>query len=178
METVFTLNQDLFFKIFNLAGKNPILDMLMVFGADYLIFIIFATCILLTFRDTKSKKALLLILFSFAVGFILLKITELFIYEPRPFITYEINTLIPKVNDPDSFPSGHTLISSIMAISYLYYRIKYAFLMLISAVWVGLSRVFVGVHYPLDIFGGILLGFMAVSISWQLKNILIRKLRV
>jgi undecaprenyl-diphosphatase len=57
-----------------------------------------------------------------------------------------------------SFPSSHAANLFGQALFYgLLYR-KYMPYALLAAFVVGISRVFVGVHYPLDVFGGMILG--------------------
>lgn len=75
---------------------------------------------------------------------------------PRPF--QEITTIIPLIKKPMgySFPSGHT--SSSFAAAFIYYRMlpkKYGISALILAGMIGFSRIYLGVHYPSDILGGI-----------------------
>lgn len=170
MDAIFTLNQDLFLKIFSLSSQNQLLSEVMILAADYLIFVVLGMVILSLFKkDPRNRKAFLLNLLSLAVGFVILKIVTIFIFEPRPFLTHPIIPLI-SIDDADSFPSDHSLVLSITTISYLFYRIRFAWLMAVSLLWTGFARIFVGVHYPIDIIGGVILGVMAVTISWWIKN--------
>lgn len=171
METLLQLNTDLYLWIFHLGSQNVWLDRLMIFGANYLIFLVPLISMILFFRskDARNRKAVLLYFLAFIVGFILLKLLGLFIYEPRPFMTLGTKPLISFSTD-DSFPSDHTLVMSIITFSYFYYRTKIRWALLIMTVWVGLSRIYVGVHYPLDILGGLLLGAIAVYLSVLIKN--------
>lgn len=64
-----------------------------------------------------------------------------------------------------SFPSGHTLtaFSAATFLSYQYRRYT-AFFMSV-ALLTGLSRVYVGAHFPSDVLGGMI---MAISITWTM----------
>ncbi|QQX79741.1 phosphatase PAP2 family protein [Shewanella sp. KX20019] len=67
--------------------------------------------------------------------------------------------------DKFSLPSGHTAAAFVMATS-IYFT--YPALFYIASCWaisVGLSRVILGVHYPLDIIAGALLGVASVVLS-------------
>ena len=63
------------------------------------------------------------------------------------------------VFDKYSFPSGHTLSSTLFALIMLNKYPK-EFIFNFVPVLVGISRIFLGVHYPSDIIGGMLMGFV------------------
>ena len=77
------------------------------------------------------------------------------VMRPRPFL--EIPTLEPLIKRPKgfSFPSGHTTLA--FAVAFIP-----AFLM---AALVAFSRLYLGVHYPTDILGGICIGYVAGMIT-------------
>ena len=58
----------------------------------------------------------------------------------------------------ESFPSGHTTTAFSAAMVLGFLTPKWRWLGLLYATAVGLSRLVLGVHYPSDVFGGILLG--------------------
>lgn len=152
----------LFFPIFRLGGQILLLDKLMIFSAVYLIYILFIIAFYGSLKDKKSgRTAFLLSLISIGVGIILTEIIRVLYFEQRPFITYPITPLIPLVQEA-SFPSKHTLISFCVAFSYLSYRLKIAKYLIGIAVLIGVSRVYVGVHYPVDILGGIAIAAFSV----------------
>lgn len=70
-------------------------------------------------------------------------------------------------SDEFSFPSGHTSAAFLLAtIIYLYHPLG-----IILYVWAGLvgcSRVILGVHFPIDIFAGAMLGS---SIGWAIWSV-------
>lgn len=162
-------NTSLFFLIFNLSNKSPFLDSIMIFGARVLIYLTFLVMFILIFKGgTKERKAIILALLSMPLVFLIIAVIHLFFIEPRPFIRYHFSPLISFlfVNDP-SFPSRHASMMAVVAFSYTYFKSKWALLFLIFMIWVGLSRIFVGVHYPLDIVGGILTGFVSILLTKQ-----------
>lgn len=156
-------NINLFFQIYHLSRQNPLLDQVMIFGAQYLIYLaLFLMFVLVPLGKTKERKAFLLALFSLFLALILAKIIRIFYFEPRPFITYQISPLIPHQSDA-SFPSTHTMVISSIALAFIYYKSRFAPLFLIFLIWLGLGRIFVGVHYPLDILGGFLISLVSLA---------------
>lgn len=170
-----TTQSQLFFKIHNLSGQNSILDSLMVFGAESLIFLsLILVAFLATKGAVKEKKAALLILLSLGVAFLINKLIGQIFFEPRPFVSLPIKPLIFHGAD-NSFPSDHTTIMAVLTFSYFTYRSSYLPILIVATIWVGLSRVYVGVHYPLDILAGVLVGFFSVWLSCKVKSALLRR---
>ena len=80
---------------------------------------------------------------------------------PRPFAFRDLRLLIPP--PPDfSFPSGHTA-ASFAAVSALFFTKSSRWLWvsgLILGTLIALSRLYLYVHYPTDILGGVLVGVL------------------
>lgn len=158
-------NIELFFQIHNLAYKNPILDFLMVFGAIYLIFIVYFLIMIFFLKGKPlEKKAAILTILGLIVSLFIVQFIRLFIFEPRPFVTFPINPLVTALST-HSFPSIHTNLSAVAAFSFIYYRSRLTPFFLFSLLWIGFARIFVGVHYPLDILGGILVSLLSVFLA-------------
>lgn len=169
-------NTALFFQIFNLSHQNPLIAKAAIFGAEYLIFLTIILVFLLVIKaGPREKKSIFLIILGLLISEIIIQIIRIFYLEPRPFISHPITTLI-KHSAEASFPSTHTTIMAVFAWAYTFYRSKYASLFLTLMLIVGFSRIVVGVHYPIDILGGIIVGFISVFIAWQIKNYLKQKL--
>ncbi len=95
----------------------------------------------------------------------------------RPFDV--IDGLIPLIERPTdySFPSGHTA-ASFAAAELFFGKLpkKAGVPMLILAILIAVSRMYLGVHYPSDIVGGIAGGILAGILSENLVNIVCGRL--
>lgn len=165
-------NLGLFFLIFGLSSKNPLLDTFMIFGAEFVIYFTFVIIFFIAIKGgVKEKKSLIVALISLPIVVLLIKFIHLFYFEPRPFVSQNITPLI-LYEQAASFPSRHTTIMAAIAFVYLHYKSKWAPLFLFLTFWVGISRIYVGVHYPLDILGGLTVGLLATFISVKIKSFL------
>ncbi|MDE6107787.1 MAG: phosphatase PAP2 family protein [Oscillospiraceae bacterium] len=102
---------------------------------------------------------------AFALCFSLLctnLILKPLIDRPRPWLLVE--GLVNLVNelDPRSFPSGHTSAAFAAALALFHTlpknRAKWKWAVIVLATLMGLSRLYVGVHYPSDVLAGALVG--------------------
>ena len=83
---------------------------------------------------------------------------------PRPFMIGIGNCFLPHVAD-SSFPSDHITVMCSMAFSFLYYRgFRLAGVTLaVLAIPVAWARIYLGVHFPLDMVGAVA---VSAGASW------------
>jgi undecaprenyl-diphosphatase len=93
---------------------------------------------------------------------------------PRPPLRYPSQDPLVAVPDTASFPSGHaaTSFAGATILAFAFPRVAPLFYVLATAV--GFSRVYLGVHYPLDIVGGAVLGTL---IALALRFLTVRRQR-
>ncbi len=125
--------------------------------ADHGIVLIGITVILLLIRSRRICGAN--ILAGMAGGGIIGNLClKNIIARSRPcWINPDISMLVAIPKDY-SFPSGHTMHSFIVAMVLLHYDKKLGIPALIMAVLVGLSRLYLYVHFPTDVMAGAALG--------------------
>jgi undecaprenyl-diphosphatase len=158
------MDYNLFIFINNLVGKWGWLDSLAIFCAQYLIYFLVIGAVLFSFSLKRKERIRYLFLTGASVILSRLIITELirFIWHrSRPFAVHQVNLLIER-GASGSFPSGHmTFLFALAAVVYFFNK-KFGIAFFILSFLVGLARVFVGIHYPFDILGGIIIGVLSV----------------
>jgi undecaprenyl-diphosphatase len=104
--------------------------------------------------------ALLLLLFSDQVSYLL----KLLIKRPRPCQVLPQVHLLLGCSRSYSFPSNHA--ANVFALgAYLSYFYRWLLIpALVVGLGVALSRVYVGVHYPSDVLGGIGIGLLCATL--------------
>jgi len=160
----------IFFQFINgLAGQSRILDLLGIFFAKYLAYILIIAALIIIFYEKNWRRklydfSLVAISLLLARGLITQTI-RFFYHRPRPYIANpDILTFIDKTNEA-SFPSGHSTFFFALATAIYFVRPKWFYYFLTGAIIMGIARVFVGVHYPLDILAGAIIGVFSAVIS-------------
>ncbi len=166
------MDYNLFKYINNFAGRWICLDSIAIFCAEYLIYFLVAWAILLFFFIKKQERFRYLIFIASSVILSRLVITELirlFWHRSRPFIDYSVHQLVEH-SASASFPSGHVTFLFALATAIYFINKKIGIAFFILSFLVGLGRVFVGLHYPFDILGGMIVGvFSAVLLKIFIK---------
>ncbi|MDP2939027.1 MAG: phosphatase PAP2 family protein [Candidatus Omnitrophota bacterium] len=157
-ELIQRLDKNIFF-LFNSTIKNKVLDLafpiITKLGEDLVIIVV---CILLfVLGKNKEKKTTILIFATMFITRLSVLILKHLTHRPRPFFVYENIHLIGKPVF-SSFPSGHTALASAICIILCFKYRNLSFLFMLLAVLVGISRIYVGLHYPTDVMAGFILG--------------------
>ena len=161
------INIYLFKHINALAGKNQLLDTSMIFSAQYLVYLVPLLLFYLWFRNSgneEDRKISMFVFLSALVSLLFAMGISAVYYHPRPFALGLGTTLIRHAPD-SSFPSDHATVMFAGSFSLLFfgkYRREGA-LFLILALLVGFSRVFCGIHFPLDILGSFIVSLVVSS---------------
>lgn len=174
------MNESIFYFFYNFAHQSIIFDKLVVFTAVYFPYVVawLAMMFLLFHHDVfkypnffqvllQKKKEILLSFFSGSVAWVVARILKVFIHTERPFVLFQdVEPLL--IDNSFAFPSGHAAFFMALAISLFFYHKKVGYLFMFFALLIGAARVVAGVHFPLDILGGFVLG---VLIAYFLRNI-------
>lgn len=151
-----------------LEWLDPVVERFTTLGNAGLLWIVLSV-IMLCYKPTRKAGALSLA--AMALGLLCTNVAlKPLVGRDRPWL--HVAGLIPLVNEPDpnSFPSGHTCAAFaagmvwLRALPWRWGRV----LAVALAVCMGLSRLYVGVHYPSDVIAGALVGAFC---AWAARKI-------
>lgn len=161
---------DIVSKLFKFNVSTPIAKFMTNFGGA--IFVISLTTIL--FFVIKDKKIGISIITNLGIVTILNQIIKFIMQRPRP-------TEFRIIEETGySFPSGHSMVSLAFYgyLIYLIYKyinnkhLKRTLIIILSILIcvIGVSRIYLGVHYTSDVLGGFLISFAYLIIYIELVN--------
>jgi len=168
------VNQLLFQFLNSFACKTKWVDDIIIFFAEYfgyLLILLFVGIVVFNKKIVIPKKRIFIFgaVSVFLSRLIITEIIRAFYYSPRPFAENTVNQLLIH-NYTGSFPSGHAafyfalatvvmLTTRMLATGWRIWGVVF----FIGAVLIGLARVVAGIHWPLDILGGAVVGVFS---SW------------
>lgn len=185
---MFNIDNSFLLFFHSLANKNVFVDNVIIFLAEYLPFI--AVILMILFIAIKNlkyiskenhlikiKDTLKRIIFMFLpaiFSWVVATIIKYLIKRPRPFIelSNSVNPLFTH-GGVDSFPSGHATFFMALAIGAFSLNKKFGWVMVIIAILIGLARIISGIHFPVDILSGFLLGILSsylLNLLFKNKN--------
>jgi undecaprenyl-diphosphatase len=134
------------------------MDILILIIAKYLVFVSAAIAVLYFLKQPRPRKKEMLIFAAILlpVSYFVAKIISHFYFDPRPFVVGHFTPLLSHAAD-NGFPSDHTLFGAAIAAVIFRFSRKMGIFLLFLAIFVGLARVFAGVHHISDILGSIII---------------------
>lgn len=155
-------------QLYGLAGGffTPFFSFISLLGKDG-IFLVLLSLALLLYRPTRRYGTAMLL--GVAIGALFTNVfLKVVIARPRPYadessIFHQLWLLMGQHMESDkSFPSGHTTAAfSTMTALFLTGNRKYSWTAFIFAILMGISRIYLVVHYPSDVLGGVIVGVFA-----------------
>ncbi|MDO5851906.1 MAG: phosphatase PAP2 family protein [Methanobacteriaceae archaeon] len=159
IDLLYNIDVTLFYHI-NLFIHTQLLDNIMqsltAFGlmGTWVIIIL----LILLFDNERKKEKIISFIASLIIVFIIVNLIKYAILRPRPYEVLNGVYLLYHGTDP-SFPSGH---SATAAAGFYILGKEYNHLLIciLLAILIGISRIYIGVHYPSDVIVGLIIGFI------------------
>ena len=164
------IDHSVFRAIHSIAGKNPVLDWIVRVGADdHVVPVVLAILVIGTLlfarghsgRD-RAMRAIICAVAGALIAMIILFVLNGLFFRPRPFATLTVHHLLFYHNTDSSFPSNAATLGFALAFGVFMYWKRLGAIMIALAAFVSLARIAAGIHYPLDVIGGLLLGLGSV----------------
>ena len=154
------------------AVLDPFMKLYTQLGNTGMLFIVLGVLMLL-FKQTR--KAGLSALCAMLIGLIVVNFTiKPLVSRPRPWLVIENFVNLVEEHDPNSFPSGHTNAAFAFALAVCMSAPKrwMKVTAVCMAVVMGLSRLYVGVHFPSDVLAGAVIGSLCgLAGTWVIRKV-------
>lgn len=132
------------------------LEVIYVFLGKYLILALGVVVVYYWWRKEESLVLKIILACALAVSFS--EVIKVLVPEARPPVS-----LIGRIAG-SSFPSSHAAVSVALATTLWFQKRNSRLVVLLVALAVAVGRVLVRAHYPLDILGGAVVGFVAARL--------------
>jgi undecaprenyl-diphosphatase len=169
-ERMYLLDQAWFLHLNGLPVAAPVLGALAVGAAEYGI-VLYPLLLLGLWRwgsgePERRRRVLLLSVVAAVLALGVNAVLNAALPRPRPFLVLPVHLLVMSPPRDSSFPSDHAAVASAIAVTLLVGAgAGWGVLGLLGAVIIGVSRVIIGVHYPSDILGGMLVGAVSAGVA-------------
>lgn len=159
------MDYSLFTIIYRFTVSYPLVSGIAIFGAVYAIFLL--PCGIF-FLGKQWKRALWQSCFSVGAAVGVNALIGFMYVRARPFVDHPtIVQLIHKSADK-SFPSDHTAIAFAIATALFFFDRRVGYAAFAIALFIGVGRIAVGVHYPSDVFMGMFVGLSVATVVHRL----------
>ncbi len=145
----------------DIAGTFFARSLPLLMAAAFLVFLIIEADWKVRFRKF-AFAAIAIILSRWIIG----ETVQFFYPRVRPSVALNFESLIPTPSSP-SFPSGHAAILFALAAAVFLVNRRWGTWFFVGAFFVGIARVFVGVHWPSDIAAGAVAGIASAFVAWK-----------
>ncbi len=157
------MNETIFNFLYSFAHRSNLLDAAIGFTAEWYPFVILGALFIYLFkhRDNPRKgvRDLFVVGATAVSAYIIAYVFKDAFNTLRPFDA--LSWVKPLVSESGpAFPSGHATFFMAPATALWFYHKRLAVFFGISAVLIGFARVASGIHWPIDILGGLFLGYV------------------
>ncbi len=121
-------------------------------------FTIISTILIFLISNNQIRMAAIASALSLAISHLPVQIVKKLFPRKRPYLTLEATKVPINPLKDHSFPSGHTTAIFSVIVPFILFIPSLSFILIPLGLCVGLSRIYLGLHYPSDVFVGGLLG--------------------
>ena len=130
---------------------------------------------------TRSKLAAVSAAAAGALALLINLVLSQLWFHARPFVDHPRQTLLLVHHAADnSFPSDHASLALAIAFAVTAFHRRLGLLLLLGAACIGADRIFIGVHYPVDVLASLLVSLVAAlvvttvgrpSVGWTARQL-------
>lgn len=159
------------FRLLNSTLTNPVFDVVMPFvtnSRNWLVPLAILAIFMLWRGNARERLVALLVILSVTTADIFCyQVIKPIFHRLRPSHALEDARVLGKKGGKYGFPSNHAanITAAMTVFAYYYRRRRYQAACACVAGVIGYSRVYVGVHYPLDVVAGAAIG-ASISLGW------------
>lgn len=166
-------------RLYEIGGGffTPFFEFVSLLGKGGIFLIVLGLVLLLSKRTRRCGTAILL---GIAIGALITNCClKILIARPRPYsdensLFYQLWLLVGQnVESDKSFPSGHTT-AAMAASTAVFFSCnkRYSWLAFLFAAVMGIARIYLVVHFPSDVVGGFIVGFIGGALGALIMNAL------
>ena len=169
------------------ATMNIVANFITFFGGSEFVMPMAVLGLVLSFFK-RTRKFGMAVLFAVLVGTLLTNVIFKPMFDrPRPYVYYAENPLFMSwyefagahVESDKSFPSGHTTAAFEIGVAlFLVLNKKYSWVFPVFSALVGLSRIYLMVHYVTDVLGGVVIGTFAGIMGYVIMTALMKNTKI
>lgn len=141
---------------------------ILLFGAKYLLYIIVLFAFIFWLRQQRDQKLKIAVfgIITALTTYLLMKLGGSLYFDPRPFVSNpSLIPLYPHIVD-NGFPSDHAALSASVAFTLLVASRRLGAILLVLALFVGVSRVIGNIHSPIDILGSFIFAALGATVAY------------
>jgi undecaprenyl-diphosphatase len=156
------MNAMIFQTINGVANTSKMIDFIGLFFADYLLYLVGIAFIIILFIKKTRLMAISIAVTTFLARIVIAEPLKRIVHLARPYVSLDdAKKIVSENGDYLSFPSGHTTIFFAIAMAIYFFNKKWGIIAFVIAALVGIARIYVGVHWPLDVVAGALIGILS-----------------
>jgi undecaprenyl-diphosphatase len=148
-------------KIFNLFFRT-------ITGIGGALFISVTALLLIIFSTGTTRHTAISSAAALALSHIPVQVVKKLFPRKRPYLLFKTTKILPNPLKDHSFPSGHTTAVFSVIVPFIILNPALTVVLIPLGICVGISRIYLGLHYPSDVIAGGSLGAFFGSLCYYL----------